>query len=145
MHEGIKNGTKNNRVKNLISVKNEIEEISIQTAMKTFEFKLVHCNVFSEKSKFKENLLVEFIDSFSPNKIELIENYIETLEVTDDKFNREQRFKIALLLWKTLPSKSDFAQDFALYLLENISRAKTSFKIPPYIEQAISHLTQEDV
>jgi|AntAceMinimDraft_9_1070365.scaffolds.fasta_scaffold06660_2 putative ATP-dependent endonuclease of OLD family len=145
LYEGIKDGTENNRVNNLMSVKNEIEEISIQTAMKTFEFKLAHSNVIREKSKFKENLLVEFIDSFNSKKIKLIEDYIETLEVTDDKFNREQRFKIALLLWKTLPSKSDFAQDFALYLLENISRAKTSFKIPQYIKQAISHLTQEDV
>lgn len=145
LYDGIKNGTKNRRVKNLFSVKNKVEEISIQTAQKTFEFKLAHSNVFKEKSRFKENLLVEFIDSINPKKIELIEDYIETLEVTNDKFDKEQRFKIALLLWKTLPSKSDFAQDFALYLLENISKAKSAFKIPRYIKLAISHLIQEDV
>ena len=145
LYEEIENGVKNNRVNNLISVKNEIDEICIQTAKKTFEFKLAYCNVFNEKNKFKENLLVEYVNSLKPEKIKNIEDYIETLTVMNDKFTREQRSKVALLLWKSLPSKSEFAQDFALFLLDNISKAKTLFNIPRYIRKSISHLIQEDV
>jgi len=54
----------------------------------------------------------------------------------------EEIRKIAILLWKTLPSKAEFAQDFSIYLLDNLSDAKDSFIVPTYITEGLNHLKQ---
>jgi len=48
--------------------------------------------------------------------------------------------EVAILLWKTFPTKAEFAQDFSIHLLENLAEAKLSFKVPQYILNALNHL-----
>ncbi len=131
----------NSRIKNLNSAKNNIDDILIETALKTFEFELALCNINKEKSKFKDNFLVKYVETEKENKIKSIVEYIDTLALTDDKLNDKQRFKTALLLWKSLPTKAEFAQDFAIHINDNIEDAKLNFIIPEYISKALTHIT----
>jgi len=48
--------------------------------------------------------------------------------------------QVQILIWKALPSKAEFAQDFSVYLLANLATAQTNFVVPVYIQKAITHL-----
>ncbi|MNR58695.1 hypothetical protein D3C85_1797520 [compost metagenome] len=52
----------------------------------------------------------------------------------------EEVRKVAILLWKSFPTKAEFAQDFSIHLLDNLLEAKVSFKVPAYILNALNHL-----
>jgi putative ATP-dependent endonuclease of OLD family len=43
----------------------------------------------------------------------------------------EQIRKVSILLWKSFPTKAEFAQDFSIHILENLADAKSTFKVPP--------------
>ncbi|NPA44908.1 MAG: AAA family ATPase [Chlorobi bacterium] len=140
LYKEIKEGKTNSRVNNLKSAKNDIDKIVIETATKTFEFELSLCNVNTEKSSFNENFLIKYLKEENKKKIEIIQKYIDTLKLSNNEFNNEQKFKIALLLWKSLPKKAEFAQDLAIYIMDNIDNAKSTFRIPEYINKALTHL-----
>ena len=53
-----------------------------------------------------------------------------------------EKRKVGILLWKALPSKADFAQDFSIHILDNLVGAKDSFVVPPYIQDGLTHLRQ---
>ncbi|MNL85888.1 hypothetical protein D3C87_2143740 [compost metagenome] len=57
-----------------------------------------------------------------------------------EDLNETEQEKIALLLWKCLPGKAVFAQDFSYHILENLDDAKQNFIVPKYIETAFNHL-----
>jgi len=141
LYDEIKKAKQNSRINNLNSVKNEMPNIVIETAQKTFEFELALCNINEEKLKFKDNFLVKYIAIENEKKVKSIEEYIDTIPVAYNKFNEEQRFKIALLLWKSLPAKAEFAQNFAIYINDNIETAEISFYVPEYINRALIHIT----
>ena len=71
-------------------------------------------------------------------KISKIVAYMATFAT--DLMTDEQRRKVAILLWKTFPAKAEFAQDFSIYLLDNLEDAKVSFIVPKYILNALTHL-----
>ncbi|GEM_PF-4165768 len=58
----------------------------------------------------------------------------------NDLFTNEEKRKVGILLWKSFPTKAEFAQDFSIHLLENLGEAKVSFKVPSYILNALNHL-----
>jgi len=39
-----------------------------------------------------------------------------------------------------MPSKAEFAQDFAVHINDNLSDAKASMKVPEYIRQALTFI-----
>ncbi|MCF6241152.1 MAG: hypothetical protein L3J74_07390 [Bacteroidales bacterium] len=117
----------------------------IETAYKTFEFELALCNIDKERTKFKDNFLIKYLEVENEKKIKSIVEYIDTLPIKDNKFSEEQHSKIALLLWKSLPAKAEFAQDFAIYINDNIEDAKSYFCVPDYINRALTHIIGKDV
>ena len=75
-------------------------------------------------------------------KAALIDTFVDLLP--NPEFAEEERQKIAILVWKSLPSKAEFAQSFSQALDEELLRAwsageKVDFNVPKYIRNAIEH------
>jgi putative ATP-dependent endonuclease of OLD family len=126
------------RIANLQSIIKNSTNILLCTAMKTLEYELVLSNINENSNKFLENFLIQFIQQTDAKKIETVIKYIDFLK--HKKLTHDEREKIALLVWKILPGKAEFAQDFAIHLLENINKAKDNFIVPSYIQLGIEHL-----
>lgn len=138
-HE-IQNGQSSTRIKNLNSVKNTAENIKIFSSFKTLEYEIALNNVDLDRQKFKDNFLVSYLYLIDKEKIDKIEAYANSF--ANNLMTEEEKRKVAILVWKSFPSKAEFAQDFSIYLLENLEKAKSSFKVPAYILNALSHLKQ---
>jgi putative ATP-dependent endonuclease of the OLD family len=134
----IQNGNAVSRIKNLNSVKNNADNIKIFESFKTLEYEVALHNVNKDRKTFKDNFLVKYIDKIENDKINKIIAYLS--KFPNDIMTDEEIRKVAILLWKTFPTKAEFAQDFSIHLLENLADAKISFKVPPYILSALNHL-----
>ena len=75
----------------------------------------------------------------APEKISVVNAFIDTID--GENLNEENRYYIALLLWKCMPGKSLFAQDFAYYLENKLMMGECNFNVPSYIQDAINFLT----
>lgn len=138
LDDSIQNGNAVSRIKNLNSVKNSANNIEIFESFKTLEYEVALHNVNNDRRNFKDNFLVQYIDSIDNDKITKIIAYMATF--TNDIMAEEERRKVATLLWKSFPAKAEFAQDFSIHLLENLEAAKASFEVPGYILKALNHL-----
>ena len=134
----IQNGDAVSRIKNLNSVKNSADNIKIFESFKTLEYEIAIHNINHDRRNFTNNFLVKYIDSIANDKINKIIAYMSTFPL--DNMTNEENRKVAILLWKSFTSKAEFAQDFSIHLLENLDDAKLSFKVPPYILNALNHL-----
>ena len=126
------------RIPNITSVINKKETIKIFFAEKTLEYELALANIPKTKEGVENNFLFKYIKNKRPEKAEAILNYIDaviTEELTDD-----QQRKAAILLWKSFPPKGAFSQNFSLYILKNLKRARKEFIIPKYILKSLKHL-----
>lgn len=55
--------------------------------------------------------------------------------------SEEEQQNVALLMWKCLPGKAEFAQTLNLFLLDKKEESgDIKFTLPPYIQDAITHL-----
>lgn len=138
LDNSIQKGNAVSRIKNLNSVKNNADNIKIFESFKTLEYEIALHNVNSDRKKIKDNFLVKYIESIDNDKIAKIIAYMATF--SNDLITDDERRKVAILLWKSFPTKAEFAQDFSIHLLENIDDAKVSFKVPTYILNALNHL-----
>lgn len=138
LDDSIQKGNAVSRIKNLNSVKNNADNIKIFESFKTLEYEVALHNVNKDRKAFKDNFLVKYIDSIENDKINQIIAYLSNFP--DDIMADEEIRKVAILLWKTFPTKAEFAQDFSIHLLENLAEAKLSFNVPPYILNALNHL-----
>lgn len=141
LFEKIKSGTQSTRIENISKViKSVPEKISLNFSYKTFELAIVQANISKSKTQIAENLLWKYIaqDKSTVKKFNKIKEHLDSFdgnEITDIQLNMLQ-----ILIWKALPSKAEFAQDFSIYLLDNLEKAKTNFVVPDYIVRAITHL-----
>lgn len=137
----IKAATQAKRIKNISEViKNVPEKISLNFSYKTFEFALVQANISKTKAHIVDNLLWKYLaqDKSTVKKFNKIKEHLDSFvgaEITEAELS-----KLQILIWKALPSKAEFAQDFSIYLLANLETAKTNFVVPDYIQNAITHL-----
>jgi putative ATP-dependent endonuclease of OLD family len=137
LHKNITEGEVSTRIVNLNNFKNKQENIYISAGYKTFEYELSISNVGEKKSNLQTNCLFQFIKEFDSVKLECIQKY---LDLCDNVLTDEQQKKIALLVWKSLPKKSEFSQDFSAYLLNDIGNASLNFNVPQYIKNGFEHL-----
>lgn len=141
LFENIKAAPQSTRIKNISNViKSVPEKISLNFSNKTFEFTLVQANISKIKSQIAGNLLWKYLEQnkSTVKKINKIKEHLESFagpEITDTEL-----CKLQILIWKALPSKAEFAQDFSVYLLANLEKAKTDFVVPDYIQKGITHL-----
>lgn len=134
----IKKGTPSTRVNNLSSVKNSQPNILVKTSYQTLEYDLCLNNVENTKQGCRDNFLFKYLAGIQKELIKEVNTYIDSLKT--EPFSDDEQKKIALLLWKIMPTKAEFAQDFAIYITENLTDAQSTFKVPLYIKDALSHL-----
>lgn len=137
LYDKITKSKPNNRLSNLNSVANNISSILIKSSFKTLEFEIAKSNILDKKSELENNFFVNFIKNNENEKFEKVKKYYDTF---DEDLTPEQQFKIALLFWKILTDKADFAQDFSIFIVENLTKAKTDFNIPQYINEVLNHV-----
>jgi putative ATP-dependent endonuclease of OLD family len=114
--------------------------IRLNYSYKTFEFTLVQANISNAKAQITDNLLWKYLgqNKSTEKKFKKIKEHLDSFvgsDITESELNRLQ-----ILIWKALPSKAEFAQDFSVYLLANLEKSKTNFIVPDYIKNAIIHL-----
>ena len=84
-------------------------------------------------------VLFKYISQLCPTEIAHVNTFMQTLP---EQLTQVHKDKIAILLWKCLPGKAVFAQDFSLHIIENLEIAKLTFNVPLYIKAAFTHLKQ---
>ena len=134
----IQGGNVNSRVANLLSVANGNASISVHTAFKTLEYELALANVPNDRTKLTDNFLFSYLAGLDSSTTDSIKAYTATF--VNDEMSDEEHRRTAILLWKAMPTKAVFAQDFALHILENLDKAKQSLIIPQYIKTGLSQL-----
>lgn len=132
-------GTVCNRVNNLISIANQQPLIAIESARQTMEFDLCLNNVADTKTDCVNNFLYKYLLATCPVVMTHVVTFLATLP---ENLNVQQKWQIAILLWKCMPGKAVFAQDFSIYIIDNLADAKNTFKVPVYIKAAFAHLIQ---
>jgi len=141
LDSNIQGGTEATRIANLNSVANNLDNIKILHSFKTLEYELAIHNIKANRTELLDNFLVKYLNKNFSDKVDQIIEYTQTF--TNDIMSESEKRKVGILLWKILPSKAEFAQDFSIYILENIDDAKENFVIPPYIKEGLAHLKQE--
>ncbi|MEP7197463.1 MAG: AAA family ATPase [Saprospiraceae bacterium] len=141
LFQKIKDANQSTRIENIKEViKSVPDKIGFNYSYKTFEFTLVQSNIPKEKIKITENLLWKYLSQEKTiiKKFTKIKGYVDAIaayELTEAELN-----KLQILIWKALPSKAEFAQDFSVYLLANLEEGQPNFIVPAYIQKAITHL-----
>ena len=141
LFEKIETASQSARIKNISRlIKSVPEKISLNFSYKTFEFAIVQANISKTKTQIIENLLWKYLaqDKSATNKFNKIKGHLDSF-IGSDITNAELN-KLQILIWKALPQKAEFAQDFSVYLLANLELAKTNLIVPDYIQKAITHL-----
>jgi putative ATP-dependent endonuclease of OLD family len=129
-----------NRIRNLFTFSNKNPNILLQSAWKTFEFEIALSNVPTKISEIEKNFFVDYTRQVDGDNFLKIKDYYSSLK--NNLLSYEERNKIALLFWKSMPTKAEFAQDFAIYITEHLLEAKQNFIVPQYIINALEHLTK---
>jgi len=137
LHSIFTSAGQRNRIANLNSVKNGQASITIQFSYQTMEYDLCRSNVGDTKVKCQNNFLFKYVATICAEETKTINDYLDTL---GDNFDQSQQEKIAILIWKSLPGKATFAQNFALHIMSNLDEARKTFIIPKYIKEAFLHL-----
>lgn len=139
LRKGINDGSVNGRVNNMNAMANGQTEIIICTGKKTLEYQICKANVFEEINVTKGTWLYELIQRENAVGIDKVNAYLTT--IGDGVMNEEQQQDVALLMWKCLPGKAEFAQTLNAFLLEKMeAEDEVKFSIPTYILNAINHL-----
>ncbi len=138
-HTSISTGSVCNRVNNLNSIANTQPKITIKSACQTMEYDLCLNNVADTKTDCLTNFFYKYLLAICPTEMAHVTTFLATLP---ENLNLQQREQIAILLWKCMPGKAVFAQDFSMHIIDNLTDAKTSFKVPGYIKAAFNHLNQ---
>ncbi len=141
LREGINAGQVNGRVNNMNAMANGQPNIKICSGQKTLEYQICKANVYAGIERTKGTWLYELVQQVNADGLAKVESYIAGLG--NREMNDEEQQNVALLIWKCLPSKAEFAQTLNSYLLEKVDEnSDIKFAIPPYIQDAIAHLVR---
>lgn len=139
LRDGINSEQVNGRVNNMIAMANEQTNIKICSGKKTLEYQICNANIFANKDLTKETWLYELIKQENPKGIDKVDSYI--LGLGDGNMTEDEQQNVALLMWKCLPGKAEFAQILNSFLLEKYEEGgDIKFTLPFYIQDAITHL-----
>lgn len=139
LRNGINNGHKNGRGNNMLAMANGQAGIKICSGKKTLEYQICKANVTGNKDVIKANWLYELIKRENADDIGKVEAYIDSIGERD--LNDMEQQNVALLMWKCLPGKAEFAQTLNSFLIDKIETGDdVKFTVPTYIQEAISHL-----
>lgn len=136
----IKNDEKSARIKNLISVRNGQENIKICDGDKTLEYQICLANVGHNQESFHDNSLYLYLKSLDSDSIDKVDGYVKTIEINE--WDDDTKMDVAILMWKSMPDKSSFAQGFIEYLDDIEDEKDIKFSLPQYIKDAIDFVTK---
>jgi putative ATP-dependent endonuclease of OLD family len=137
LREGIATGTQCGRISNLELIRNGQINISIHAGLKTFEFELCKANVPEIKSEIENSFLFKFIESINKSNTDKIRTFYNQF---GDNLTNDEHMNVSLLLWKSMPTKAEFAQDFAIHIIDNFNDAQSTLKVPEYITNALTFI-----
>ena len=121
LRDGINSGQVNGRVNNMRAMANN------------------QANIFADKDITKGTWLYELIKQENSDGIDKVDSYMVGLG--DRNMSEEEQQNVALLMWKCLPGKAEFAQILNSFLLEKYEEGgDIKFTLPLYIQDAITHL-----
>lgn len=136
----ILNAAKSGRIENLKNAANGQPNILVSDGEKTLEYQICRANVGRNRDSVINTVLYQFLMSINEDAIRLVDSYMDTL---GDVYISDEEINIALLLWKCMPAKSVFAQDFVAYIEElQEKRQEIRFDVPSYIKDSIVFLTE---
>lgn len=139
LREGINHDDVCSRVNNMRAMSNGQVGIKICSGKKTLEYQICRANVFSKKETTKETWLYELIRQENSGGIDHVDSYMAGIE--DRDLTEDEQQNVALLMWKCLPGKAEFAQTLNSFLLEKKEEGvEIKFTLPRYIQDAITHL-----
>ena len=139
LRNGINGGRVNGRVNNMKAMANGQAGIKICSGPKTLEYQICKANVSENKEATKGTWLYELIKQENSDGIDEVDAYMASLG--DGNMNDIEQQNVALLMWKCLPSKAWFAQTLNAFLVEKMNAGgENKFKVPSYIQEAITHL-----
>lgn len=141
-HTGLYGSGINNRIGNLASsIHSRKTNVKLNTAFKTLEYEIALANIALNKTDFPNNFLLQFLCTNEKVKYEKINGYVKSLP--NEVFSVDERQKLAILVWKALPSKAAFAQEFSLELETAVQKQDVIvFHVPPYLTKSIKHVTR---
>ncbi len=139
-HAGLSGAAISNRIGNIRStLRQHAKSVALFTAFKTLEFEIALANIADTKTAFSQNTLIIFLNKTNPANSSIVLSYINQLP--DERITQTDKERAAILVWKSMPSKADFAQSFSMHLVQMISDGQPgNFKVPPYIRNAIKHV-----
>lgn len=137
LHGHLTNGTVCNRVNNVKSVANKQPNIMVAHSYQTLEYDVCLSNVAATQTACKANFFYQYLEKNYAAEFVHVTTYLSGLQETLATAEQE---KLAILLWKCMPGKAAFAQDFSLHIISNLDDAKKDFKVPGYIITAFNHL-----
>lgn len=139
LRDGINSGQVNGRVNNMKAMANNQANIKICSGQKTLEYQICKANIFTDKDITKGTWLYELIKQENSDGIDKVDAYMVGLG--DRNMSEEEQQNVALLMWKCLPGKAEFAQILNSFLLEKYEEGgDIKFTLPFYIQDAITHL-----
>ena len=139
LRDGINSGQVNGRVNNMRAMANNQANIKICSGQKTLEYQICKANTFTDKDTTKGTWLYELIKQENSDGIDKVDSYMVGLG--DRNMSEEEQQNVALLMWKSLPGKAEFAQILNSFLLEKYEEGgDIKFTLPLYIQDAITHL-----
>lgn len=139
LREGINNGHANSRVANMNAMKNGQNGIMICSGNKTFEYQICMANVHASVEETKSTLLYELLNNLNRDDLHKVDEYINS--IGKQRMSQEEQQNVAILLWKCLPRKAEFAQELNVYLMGKMECERDlKFTVPSYIKNAINHL-----
>lgn len=139
LRDGINSGQVNGRINNMRAMANNQANIKICSGQKTLEYQICKANIFTDKDTTKGTWLYELIKQENSDGIDKVDSYMVGLG--DRNMSEEEQQNVALLIWKCLPGKAEFAQILNSFLLEKYEEGgDIKFTLPLYIQDAITHL-----
>lgn len=126
------------RIGNMNSLKNGQVPILIASGLKTLEYQICLANVNTIKAGIPNNSLYKYIQQINADGIAVVNNYLATIAAAN--LTVDQMRNVALLMWKCLPPKSEFAQNLSAYLESELANHSLVFEVPQYIKNAVNHL-----
>ena len=141
LREEIKRAQLCSRANNIISMANKQDNIFVAIGVKTLEYQICIANVFDTIQDTKAGSLYKYIKECILHKnFDAIDKYINEKIQDPNHITDDQKMDIAIMLWKCLPSKSEFAQNMAAYIDGHREDENFKFIVSEYLEQAIKHL-----
>ena len=142
LHSRIEAGSITSRISNIQAFASTSQErICLKRAFKTFEYDLIWENVGGSRAELESNPLISFLFNYPPiqKKMKRVRSIVEGMR--GERFAKEDRSQLAILIWKALPPKAQFAQDLSSHLFDKQKEDVAGFTVPKYIKEALDHLT----